>query len=37
MSQAAGQDLVPFFEELKFSVRRLTREEILLIIRQAAQ
>jgi hypothetical protein len=37
MSQAAGQDLAPFFEELKFSVRRLTREEILAIIQQGTQ
>ena len=25
LSQAAGEDLVPFFQELKFNVRRLTR------------
>ena len=37
MSQAAGQDLVPFFEELKFSVRRLTREDILAVMQQATQ
>ena len=24
MSQAAGEDLVPFFENLKFNVRQLT-------------
>ena len=35
MSQAAGEDLVPFFQELKFNVRRLTRAEIESVIRQA--
>ena len=35
MSQAAGEDLVPFFQELKFNVRRLTRQEIESVIRQA--
>lgn len=35
MSQAAGVDLVPFFQELKFNVRRLTRQEIESVIRQA--
>ena len=37
MSQAAGQDLIPFFEGLNFNVRRLTREEILSVIQQATQ
>ena len=37
LSQAAGQDLVPFFEELKFDVQRLTREEIVSTIMQANQ
>ncbi|MCZ6679884.1 MAG: hypothetical protein O7E52_21840, partial [Candidatus Poribacteria bacterium] len=37
MSQAAGQDLVPFFESLKFNVRRLTKAEILSAIQQATQ
>ena len=36
MSQAAGEDLVPFFENLKFNVRRLTRDDIESVIRQAA-
>jgi len=36
MSQAAGEDLVPFFENLKFNVRRLTRDEIESVIRRAA-
>ena len=36
LSQAAGEDLVPFFQELKFNVRRLTREEIETVIRQSA-
>ena len=35
LSQAAGQDLVPFFEELKFKLRRLTRSEIVSIIKEA--
>ncbi len=35
MNQAAGEDLVPFFQELKFNVRRLTRQEIESVIRQA--
>ena len=37
LSQAAGQDLVPFFEELKFDVRTLTKSEILSTIMQANQ
>jgi hypothetical protein len=37
MSQAAGQDLVPFFEDLQFRIRRLTRAEILSTIRHATQ
>lgn len=36
MSQAAGEDLVPFFENLKFNVRKLTRDEIESVIRRAA-
>ena len=35
MNQAAGEDLVPFFQELKFNVHRLTRQEIESAIRQA--
>jgi hypothetical protein len=37
LSQAAGQDLVPFFEELQFKLRRLTKSEIVSIIKQANQ
>ena len=29
LSKAAGEDLVPFFEDLQFKVRRLTKEDIL--------
>lgn len=32
MSQAAGEDLVPFFRQLKFNVQKLTRENILSIL-----
>ena len=32
MSQAAGRDLVPFFQEIKFDVRKLTKEEIISIL-----
>lgn len=32
MSQAAGEDLVPFFEQLKFKVHKLTREDIFGIL-----
>ena len=32
LGQAAGEDLVPFFESLSFKIRRLTREEILGIL-----
>ncbi|HIE27636.1 TPA: hypothetical protein EYP66_10145 [Candidatus Poribacteria bacterium] len=32
MSQAAGEDLVPFFQQLKFNVRKLKRENILSIL-----
>jgi hypothetical protein len=32
MSQAAREDLVPFFRQLKFNVRKLTREDILSIL-----
>lgn len=32
MSQAAGEDLVPFFRRLKFNVRKLKRENILSIL-----
>ena len=35
MSQAAGEDLIPFFKELKFNVHPLKRNEIVSIIRQA--
>ena len=35
MSQAAGEDLVPFFQDLKFNVHRLTRDDIESVIRQA--
>ena len=37
LSQAAGQDLVPFFEELQFDVRHITKSEILSTIMQANQ
>ena len=33
-SQAAGTDLVPFFEKLKFNVRKLEKTDILEYIRQ---
>lgn len=33
-SQAAGTDLVPFFENLKFNVRKLEKSEILEYIKQ---
>ena len=36
MSQAAGEDLVPYFENLKFNVRRLTRDDIESALRIAA-
>lgn len=29
LSEAAGEDLVPFFKELQFKVRKLTKQEIL--------
>ena len=29
LSKAAGEDLVPFFKELQFKVRKLTKEDIL--------
>ena len=29
LSEAAGEDLVPFFKELQFKVRKLTKEDIL--------
>ena len=32
MSQAAGEDLLPFFRQLKFNVRKLKREDILSIL-----
>ena len=32
MSQAAGEDLLPFFQQLKFDVRKLKRENILSIL-----
>ena len=28
-SEAAGEDLVPFFRKLQFKVRKLTKEDIL--------
>lgn len=37
LSQAAGQDLVPFFEELQFDVRRISKSEIMSAIMQANQ
>ena len=37
LSQAAGQDLVPFFKELKFQVQELTKSEIVSTIMQANQ
>ena len=37
LSQAAGQDLVPFFEALKFDLRRITKPEIMSAIMQANQ
>lgn len=33
LSQAAGEDLVPFFEKLKFNVRKLEKTEILEYIK----
>ena len=37
LSQAAGKDLIPFFEELQFDVRRITKAEIMAAIMQANQ
>ena len=37
LCQAAGEDLVPFFEALKFDVRRITKPEIMSAIMQANQ
>ena len=37
LSQAAGQDLFSFFEELKFDIRHITRSEIMSAIMQANQ
>ena len=37
LSQAAGEDLVPFFQSLKFKIQKLSRDEILKAIRQANQ
>lgn len=34
ISQAAGVDLVPFFEKLKFNVRKINKEDILQYIQQ---
>ena len=34
ISQAAGEDLVPFFEKLKFNVRKLKKTDILEYIKQ---
>ena len=37
LSQVAGEDLIPFFEKLKFNVRSLTKSEILSIIGPSSQ
>ena len=37
LSLVAGEDLIPFFEKLKFNVRSLTKSEILSIIRPPTQ
>jgi hypothetical protein len=37
LNQAAGTDLVPFFESLYFNVRRLTKADILQNIKQTNQ
>jgi hypothetical protein len=37
LSQAAGQDLFPFFEELQFDVRHITKSEITSAIMRANQ
>ena len=37
LSQAAGEDLVPFFKELKFDARRITKSEITSAIMRANQ
>jgi len=37
LSQAAGEDLVPFFQSLKFKIQKLSRDEILKAIQQANQ
>ena len=37
LSEAAGEDLVPFFEALKFDVRRITKPEIMAAIMEANQ
>lgn len=37
LSQAAGEDLIPFFEALKFDVRRITKPEIMSAIMEANQ
>ena len=34
LSEAAGEDLVPFFKELQFNVRKLTKEDILKQIKE---
>jgi len=34
VSQAAGVDLVPFFQNLKFNVRKIDKKDILLYIQQ---
>ena len=37
LNQAAGQDLVPFFEELRFDIRNISKSEIMEAIMQANQ
>ncbi len=37
ISQAAGKDLVPFFQELQFNVRKLEKKDILQYIQQINQ
>ena len=34
MSQAAGKDLVPFFQKLQFKVRKIAKEDILNYIKR---
>lgn len=35
LSQAAGEDLVPYFESLKFKIKRLSKDEILDAVKSA--